>query len=69
MTVCKEYEVLSDIERAIYMGKVVHCIQSNSKMFEIGQRIIRMCEKDGIFDGVKFMPDHAMLHDQILENE
>ena len=54
--VCKEFDSLSPKEKTEYIGQVVHSIQSDSALFEIGKEIIRLGEIKGLFEGVTILP-------------
>lgn len=53
---CKKYMELSPVERIELIGKIVHAIQSDDKLFAEGQKILRRAETLGIFEGVTILP-------------
>lgn len=54
--VCPEFDLLTDIEKRIYAGKLLHAVQNDSNHFEIGRLIIELATKDGLFTNVVFHP-------------
>jgi stalled ribosome rescue protein Dom34 len=53
---CKEFQELSVKEKWEYVGKVVHSIQNDSRLFAIGCDIINRAEKSGVLDDVLINP-------------
>lgn len=54
--VCPEYDLLSEIEKRIYTGKLLHAVQNNSRFFQMGQELIKMATAKGVFEKVIFHP-------------
>lgn len=54
--VCPEYDLLTDIEKRIYIGKLIHAVQNRSGCFLVGEAIIETAAKHGVFDNVIFHP-------------
>ena len=69
---CKEYQSLLPQEKTEYIGKLLHSVQSDSKLFEVGQRIIKAATKAKLFEGVEIAapdweftpPDETILNEQ-----
>ena len=54
---CEKYTQLTPLERATYVGELVHAVQSDNGLFELGEEVIKLAILKGLFDGVKIMPD------------
>lgn len=61
---CNEFLELSEMDKAIYIGKLSHACMSDSVLFEAGKKLIERAERKGVFKDVKLFPDHR---NQILE--
>ena len=59
MAICKSYENLTPVEKVIFIGKVVHCLQSDNYTFENIDYLIKKAERNGVLDGVKILPDNG----------
>jgi hypothetical protein len=53
---CEEFMVLSEMEKAIFIGQLVHVCQSDPVLFEAGKKLIERGERKGLFKGVKLFP-------------
>lgn len=60
--ICKEFDELTPKEKTEYIGKLVHCVQQNSFLFQHGKRIIQKGEADGLFDKVIINPSDNDTH-------
>ena len=56
MANCKEYQDLLPKEKAEFIGMLVHCVQSDSELFETGQRLIKKAIKKKLFEGIVIHP-------------
>jgi hypothetical protein len=54
--ICEEFEKLTPKEKTEFIGKVVHAIQSSTKLYLMGKEIIGLGEIQGLFEGVKILP-------------
>jgi len=50
---CEKFMALDDNAKSVYIGRLVHCCQSNDELFEIGKNIINAGIIMGLFEGVK----------------
>ena len=53
---CVEFQDLIPKERTEFIGELVHACMSDSKLYEMGQKIIRAAIRKGLFDGVTINP-------------
>lgn len=53
---CEKFMCLSPVERIELIGKIVHAIQSDDKLFAEGQKIVKRAETLGLFNGVTILP-------------
>lgn len=60
--VCPEYDLLTDIEKRIYTGKLIHAVQNDSRLFYVGTAIIETATKEGLFANVVFHPSETNLN-------
>lgn len=56
MANCKKFQDLLPLEKSIFIGKIVHSVSNSDKLFELGEKIIKLAEKSGLFDGVVIHP-------------
>lgn len=64
---CEKFTSLSEHDQAVYLAKVNHCLRSDSSLFEMGNMIICLGEKRGLFNGVSIGNDEV--RNAILEYE
>jgi hypothetical protein len=57
--ICEEFDKLTPKEKTEYIGQVVHSIQSDPALFEMGKEIIRIGTIKGLFDRVTILPDNT----------
>ena len=55
--ICKNYEILSEVERIRLIGAVVHCIQNDNKFCETITYLLEDAKQNGILEGVKILPN------------
>jgi hypothetical protein len=55
--ICKEYQELLPREKSSYVGELLHSCMSDSELYEIGMRIIRLAKNKGVFEGVTINPE------------
>jgi hypothetical protein len=53
---CEKYLSLTPLERSTFIGKCIHAIQSDSKLFDDAAKMIERAEKRGLFTGVIINP-------------
>ena len=53
---CVEFQDLIPKERTEFIGQLVHACTSDSKLFQMGERIIKQAIRKGLFDGVVINP-------------
>lgn len=53
---CHEYSELTPPEKIEFVGKLVHACLNDSKLYQMGQRIITTAEKKGLYQGVTINP-------------
>jgi hypothetical protein len=53
---CPGYQKLLPREKRDYIGELLHAVQSDDELFELGSEIIQVAYRRGIFDGVKINP-------------
>jgi len=53
---CHEFTNLLPKEKTEYIGSLIHACQSDSKLYEMGLRIIKQATKKGLFEGVSIHP-------------
>lgn len=63
---CNEFLELSEMDKALYIGKLSHACMNDSALFEAGKKLIERAERKGIFKDVKLFPDHKQ---QILQTQ
>ena len=61
--ICENYDSLSPIDKVIFIGKIVHALQSSNVIFSDVERIIWRAQAAGVFDGVTILPDSNPLLD------
>ena len=54
---CKKYDSLTHLQKITMIGELVHSIQSDDAIFELGNEMIKLAFAKGIFDKVKIMPN------------
>lgn len=54
---CTSYNLMSHRERIEYIGKLLHSVQSDDKLFTIGRAIIKQAEDNGLLDDVIINPN------------
>ena len=54
--ICKNYEILSEVERIRLIGAVVHCIQNDNEFCETITNLLEDAKQNGILEGVKILP-------------
>lgn len=54
--ICDKYKNLSPREKIIFIGEVIHAVQSSDTFFNMAEDLIKMARKDGLFDGVIINP-------------
>ncbi len=54
--ICESFEKLTPKERVEYVGELLHAVQSDNSLFEIGKEIIRLGNHRGLFEGVVIFP-------------
>lgn len=57
---CDEFIKLTPIEKSNYIGSIAHCCMNDSKLFEIGMKMIKRGVKMGLFENVEINPIHSM---------
>lgn len=55
--VCEQFDNLTPKEKTEYIGQVVHAIQSDKNLYEMGKEIIRLGNIKGLFEGVIIFPE------------
>ena len=55
--ICNHYSNLTPIEKVVYIGELIHAVQSNDRFYNLGKFIIGLAKEEGIFDGVTILPD------------
>lgn len=53
---CLNYQKLTPKERRDFIGEIVHCVQEDDELYELGKEIIRLGYKWGMFEGVTINP-------------
>jgi len=53
---CPEFQTMIPKERTEYIGSLVHACMSDSKLFAMGERIIKQAIRKGLFEGVVIAP-------------
>lgn len=56
--ICEKFEALSPQDRIIFIGKLVHAVQSDNALFSYAQDINDLAKEKKLFDNVKILPDH-----------
>jgi hypothetical protein len=54
---CDKYFNLNGLERSALIGQIVHAIQVDDTMFDLGQDLINMAVLRGLYTEVKFNPE------------
>lgn len=54
--ICQKFENLTPVQKVTYIGELIHAVQSNDHLMELGQSIIDLAISMGIFDGVTILP-------------
>lgn len=52
---CSNYQSLTPLEKAQFIGKIVHAVQNDNICFIAGNMIIKSAEESGYFEGVKIL--------------
>ena len=55
---CNNYNNLSHVNKIIYIGELLHAVQSDDDLFDLGNLIICNTKDKGLFEGVVILPDH-----------
>jgi len=55
--ICEEYDNLTPIEKATYIGELTHSCMNDSRLYAMGLKIIEAAIAKGIFSGVTVMPE------------
>ena len=55
---CNNYNELSHVDKIIYIGELLHAVQSDDHLFDLGTLIIGSARDKGLFEGVVILPDH-----------
>jgi hypothetical protein len=53
--ICETFDKLTTKEKKEYIGALVHSVQSNDELFQIGKEIIEQGKQKGLFEGVKIL--------------
>lgn len=54
--ICEEFESLNPLERVNYIGEIIHSVQNDGALFNIGKEIIELAKRKGLFEGVIINP-------------
>lgn len=54
--ICSEFDKLTAMEKSVYIGELVHSVQSDSGLFERGKTIIEAAKEYGLFEKVTILP-------------
>ncbi len=55
--ICENYDLLSPHEKSIFIGELVHAVQSSDTLFNMAKGIIDKAMTLNLFDGVTFLPE------------
>lgn len=65
MPLCNKYNELSHYEKIIFIGQLVHCVQSDDVIFDMANDLINLAQVKGVMDGIKILPeDNQRLTDE-----
>lgn len=72
--ICPEYNAMTPLERKDYVGSLIHSVMSDGELLKMGQKMIKLAEKRGLFLGVVINPptnepDGADLKDMTADRE
>lgn len=54
---CNNYDNLSHVEKIKYIGELLHSVQSDDHLFNLGLLIIYHAREKGLLDGVVILPE------------
>ena len=53
---CEKYIELTPVEKARYIGELLHVCQSDDTMYQLGLKLIEQGKFKGLFEGVEILP-------------
>jgi len=56
MANCEKYQALTPIEKITFIGELIHAAQSDNKVFDMANDLIKLAIIKGVFDGVTINP-------------
>lgn len=54
--ICDKFNNLSPLEKVLFVGELIHAVQFDETSYTIGQEIISLAKRKGIFEGVVINP-------------
>ncbi len=54
---CEQYQQLSPVEQIVMIGKIVHALQSDNKIFLNAKELIELADSYGLFENVTILPN------------
>lgn len=58
--ICEEYSNLNAVEKVMFIGQLVHIVQSDSNLFNNALKIIEIGKIRGLLDDVKILPNEEL---------
>ena len=55
--ICDKYDKLNPVEKVIFIGQLVHVVQSDSGLMDLAEEIIKLGLVKGLLTGVTILPD------------
>jgi len=54
--ICKEFELLTPLEKSNYIGSIAHACMNDADLFLAGQKLIERATRKGLFNQVIINP-------------